>query len=108
MFLMRKCGATLMMKEFAQEATSDSEPLLQPAAANKPKHAWPELVGTPGGSTVAAIERERPDLLSVSSMADDSVMTMDHREDRVRVLVDAAGNVARPPQCGYLLARPLY
>ena len=62
--------------------------------------AWPELVGKNGEEAVAAIKAERPDLAQVIAMPDDSMMTMDMREDRVRVMCDKEGNVSSPPRCG--------
>jgi hypothetical protein len=64
------------------------------------KQSWPELVGTAGEAAVATIRGERPDLAQVLTVPEDAMVTMDWREDRVRVFVDAAGNVAREPQCG--------
>ena len=65
-----------------------------------PKTRWPELVGTAGDSAAAVIRRDSPQLAQVAIVPEDAMVTMDHREDRVRVFVDAAGNVAREPSCG--------
>ncbi len=67
--------------------------------ASEPKSSWPELVGADGDAAVAAILGERPEL-QVSTMPHDSMMTMDFREDRVRVMCDAAGKVTAEPRCG--------
>ena len=64
------------------------------------KKAWPELVGKKGEEAVAIIKAERPDLAEVSAMSDDMMMTMDFREDRVRVMCNAEGNVSSPPKTG--------
>jgi hypothetical protein len=92
-----------MMAEDA--ATTAAAPAPAPAAAAlpivAPKSSWPELVGMPGRTAVAAIQRERPDLAEVSTLPEDSMVTMDWREDRVRVFVDGAGTVVHPPPtCG--------
>ena len=66
-----------------------------------PKTAWPELVGNqPGEAAVATIQAERPDLAQVLTVPEDAMVTMDWREDRVRVFVDAQGIVCREPTCG--------
>ena len=61
---------------------------------------WPNLVGTGGESAVGIIQAERPDLVRVSVLEDGAMMTMDYREDRVRVMVDENGNVSQPPTVG--------
>ena len=64
------------------------------------KLCWPNLVGTGGESAVGIIQAERPDLVRVSVLEDGAMMTMDYREDRVRVMVDENGNVSQPPTVG--------
>lgn len=49
------------------------------------KTAWPELVGTDADEATSRIVAERPEL-KVNSMPEDSMVTMDYREDRVRVI----------------------
>ena len=51
-------------------------------------------------SAVSTIKAERPDLKSVSSMDEGGAMTMDVRDDRVRVMVDGEGNVSKVPTVG--------
>jgi hypothetical protein len=70
------------------------------AAAAEPKTEWAELVGLDGAEAVEAIKKERADLASVSTFPEGGMMTMDWREDRVRVFVDAAGKVSQPPRVG--------
>jgi hypothetical protein len=69
------------------------------SAASETKSCWPELVGADGDAAMAAILSERPEL-QVSTMPHDAMMTMDFREDRVRVMCDAAGKVTAEPRCG--------
>jgi len=64
------------------------------------KSDWPELVGATGEAAVATIKVERPDLAAVEALAEDSMVTMDYREDRVRVFVAASGTVSKPPAIG--------
>ncbi len=64
------------------------------------KTTWPELVGRAGKAAVSTIKAERPDLQSVTSMEEGSMMTMDFREDRVRVMVNVDGNVTKAPTVG--------
>eukprot|EP00747_Dinoflagellata_sp_TGD_P212046 gnl/TRDRNA2_/TRDRNA2_85183_c0_seq2.p1 gnl/TRDRNA2_/TRDRNA2_85183_c0~~gnl/TRDRNA2_/TRDRNA2_85183_c0_seq2.p1 ORF type:complete len:241 (-),score=58.78 gnl/TRDRNA2_/TRDRNA2_85183_c0_seq2:384-1052(-) len=65
---------------------------LDAAAAVPGKQSWPELVGTAGEAAVATIRAERPDLAEVLTVPEDAMVTMDWREDRVRVFVDGSGN----------------
>lgn len=63
------------------------------------KPSWEKLVGRPGSEAKQAIEAFNPDL-TVQEVPEDSMVTMDFREDRVRVFVGKDGNVARPPKTG--------
>ena len=51
-------------------------------------------------AAVKTIQTERTDLQSVLTVPADGMVTMDFREDRVRVFVDGEGKVAREPSCG--------
>ena len=64
------------------------------------KSEWPELVGKNGEEAVETIKRERPDLVSVATMPQGMMMTMDMRMDRVRVMIDGDGNVTGKPALG--------
>ena len=57
------------------------------------------LSGTDGEAAAASIRSEGL-VTQVQVVPEGSMVTMDHREDRVRVFVDASGNVARPPKVG--------
>ena len=70
------------------------------AGQPEPKAAWPELVGADGEAAVATIKAERPDLAQVMTFEEGGMMTMDWREDRVRVFVGGDGNVVAEPTCG--------
>ncbi|MER5869544.1 serine protease inhibitor [Streptomyces sp. NPDC002044] len=61
---------------------------------------WPELVGRPADEAVALIRRTNPGIVQVPVVADGSAVTMDFREDRVRVFTDARGHVTRIPRVG--------
>ncbi|CAE8678065.1 unnamed protein product, partial [Polarella glacialis] len=78
----------------------DAETLLVGGAHGAVKRNWPELVGQAGEAAVAAIKSDRPELLHVDSLSDDSMVTMDMREDRVRVFVGQNGQVSRAPKVG--------
>ncbi|MFD3720760.1 serine protease inhibitor [Streptomyces sp. NPDC058674] len=60
---------------------------------------WPELVGRTADEAVAAIRSACPDA-EVPVVAEGCMVTMDFREDRVRVFVDADGRVVRTPRVG--------
>jgi len=63
------------------------------------KASWPELVGQQGETAAAALRSERPEL-HVMVVPEGSMVTMDHRMDRVRVFVGPSGAVAKPPKLG--------
>ena len=49
----------------------------------------------------AKLEISNVDLtLQIEILPEDAMMTMDYREDRVRIFVDADGNVVRQPTKG--------
>jgi hypothetical protein len=61
---------------------------------------WPELVGLPAQESINRILSDRPDLVSVLSIPQGSMVTCDYREDRVRVYIDSNGIVVRAPTIG--------
>jgi nucleotide-sensitive chloride channel 1A len=63
------------------------------------RSSWPEVVGQDAGTAMAAISAERPDL-SVERVEEGAIVTMDFREDRVRVYVGADGSVGMEPKIG--------
>jgi hypothetical protein len=58
------------------------------------------LVGLDGEIAVQMIKEADPELTRVSTVPKGSVVTMDHRMDRVRVFVNAKGLVATTPRRG--------
>ena len=70
-----------------------------PPNAQPPKHAWPDLVGLSVEAAAAAIRAERANV-QPEAVPEDAMVTMDHREDRVRLWVDASGVVSRIPKVG--------
>lgn len=63
------------------------------------KTAWPELEGVSKEEAENVIHKEEPSL-TVQVLPKDSMMTMDYRTDRVRVMVDEEGKVASTPRVG--------
>jgi len=63
------------------------------------KGSWPEFLGQPGDAAVKAIAAAAPGL-KVMKVPEGSMVTMDHRLDRVRVYVGSDGKVTRPPHLG--------
>ena len=61
--------------------------------------SWPALVGLDGQEAKATLEAYEPDL-KIVLVPEGAMVTMDYREDRVRIYVDEAGKVARPPRIG--------
>jgi len=82
------------------ESGNPRGPMGADAMATADKDSWPELVGADGEAAAATIRSERPNLSQVLTVPEDAMVTMDVREDRVRVFVDGTGKVARPPSCG--------
>ena len=69
-------------------------------AANPP--TWAALLGTPGDTALATVKSEgvRLGVTQVVLVPPGSMVTADHRTDRVRIYVDEANNVVRPPRMG--------
>ena len=70
-----------------------------PSTSEPVREIWPDLVGAEAGAAAAAIRAERPEL-SVALVGVDSMVTMDHRLDRVRIWVRADGTVDSAPRVG--------
>ncbi len=64
------------------------------------KNSWPELVGVSGESAKSRILSYRPDIKTIQIIPQGSMVTMDFREDRVRIFVDQQGKVAKSPHIG--------
>ena len=60
---------------------------------------WAQMVGMPGKQAVAQLEQENPNM-TIQLVPFGSMVTMDYREDRIRVFVDEQGNVSKPPRVG--------
>ena len=69
------------------------------SADAKIPNTFPELTGKPGEEAKATLEKKYPSL-QVSIVPEDSMVTMDYLEDRVRIFVDKDGKVARDPMIG--------
>lgn len=63
------------------------------------RKTWPELVGIAGEEAERRIKEQIPGV-TVHKIPQGNFVTMDFRTNRVRIFVDSAGNVARPPQVG--------
>jgi hypothetical protein len=87
------CGDKVAEEENAAEAEGGT--IFQP-----PPSSWPSLVGVSTEVAAERIRTERPDLKAVDVLPEDSMVTMDFREDRVRVFAAADGTVAREPTVG--------
>ncbi|WP_424216742.1 serine protease inhibitor (plasmid) [Streptomyces sp. BI20] len=66
---------------------------------DRTREEWPELVGGDGSAAADRIRRDRPEL-HPELVPDGAFVTMEYREHRVRVFVDADGRVARTPRVG--------
>ena len=57
-------------------------------------------MGSDGALAAEKIKADRPDLKIVNTLPEGSIVTMDHRLDRVRVYVSEAGVVTAHPRVG--------
>mmetsp|Transcript_4695 Transcript_4695/g.9626 ORF Transcript_4695/g.9626 Transcript_4695/m.9626 type:complete len:102 (-) Transcript_4695:145-450(-) len=62
-------------------------------------HEWPSLKGAKSDYAKVVITDERPDV-NVFVVPKDAMVTMDFREDRVRLFVDKDEKVVRVPRIG--------
>ena len=60
---------------------------------------WSNLVGKTSEEAVAKVKEDYP-AADVQVVPEDSMVTMDYREDRVRIFVDGSNRVARAPRPG--------
>ncbi|XP_069130958.1 uncharacterized protein [Argopecten irradians] len=60
---------------------------------------WPDCVGKTWQEAEAIIRKEYPSI-SVSFLADGSMVTMDYRSERVRIFTDEEGKVVQVPMIG--------
>uniref|UniRef100_A0A7R9ZMT4 Subtilisin inhibitor domain-containing protein n=1 Tax=Craspedostauros australis TaxID=1486917 RepID=A0A7R9ZMT4_9STRA len=70
------------------------------STADAPKTNWPELVGMSGEQAKATIMSENSSVTEIQILPAGSIVTMDYREDRVRIFVDGNGNVSVSPSIG--------
>ena len=63
------------------------------------KFDWPEVVGQTGEEAEQAIKAQFPDI-TTQILPEDSMVTMDFNEQRVRIFVNNAGKVVKAPQRG--------
>jgi nucleotide-sensitive chloride channel 1A len=81
------------------DAEEDDDAAAAASGGGEARSAWPELVGQEAGAAMAAISAERPDL-RIERVEEGAMVTMDMREDRVRVFVAADGTVGMQPAIG--------
>jgi len=70
-----------------------------PNVTDPPIRRWPELVGRTG-EEAARIIRSQTGFTNIVILPENSIVTMDYRFDRVRIFVDASGNVSSVPTVG--------
>ena len=92
-------GSGTLAKWVAEKMAVDAAGGAGSGAGASAARSWPDLVGSSGEAAAAAIRAARPDL-SVSLVGVDDMMTMDFREDRVRIRVKEDGTVDSVPQVG--------
>lgn len=73
------------------------------ASSSQPssKTNWPELVGKSAQEAKSIIEKEsQGNVTTIQIIPKDSMVTMDYREDRVRIFEDENHIVVNPPMIG--------
>ncbi|KAJ0088153.1 hypothetical protein Patl1_31825 [Pistacia atlantica] len=89
----------------SQEQPDQSTPILprtygQPLGTNMAsKTTWPELVGLTADEAEKKIKEEKP-VVQVQVVPPNNFVTMDFRQNRVRLYVDSSGKVDRAPRIG--------
>ena len=73
--------------------------IMSATESQTPPSSFPKLSGMNGEEAKAILEKDHPSL-SVHLVPEDSMVTMDYREDRVRIFVGKDGKVARVPILG--------
>ena len=63
------------------------------------KDSWPECVGMSTNEAETLIKAEKPGVEAIP-VPEGSMVTMDYREDRVRIYHDEAGKVTQAPRIG--------
>jgi hypothetical protein len=87
----------LLLALFLSPSTCAAQKL--PAMSEAGRTSWPELSGMPGGEVEITLKASHPDW-KIEIIPDGSMVTMDYREDRVRIWIDEDGKVARAPTVG--------
>lgn len=73
--------------------------LLALAGASHLRMQWPEYVGATAADAVADLSAEHPNM-HIDIVLAGTMHTMQHRDDRIIITVDANGIVTRPPRIG--------
>ena len=69
--------------------------------SSPPSSSWPNLVGMTGEEATQEILKVDPTLAgNVHVVPENSMVTMDFREDRVRLFVNAGGKIVNQPTRG--------
>ncbi|CAJ1962947.1 unnamed protein product [Cylindrotheca closterium] len=63
------------------------------------KTDFPEMVGMNGAEAKAQLESQFPSF-QIDIVPWDAMLTMDYREDRIRIKVDESGKVKKSPRVG--------
>ena len=95
-------SSTSSSSSSSSTTTTTTKPSGRGGGGNNPnKEEWPELVGINGEDAKRKVEEERPDLNSVQVVPSNAMVTMDYRQDRVRIFVDPnTQTVTKPPRIG--------
>jgi hypothetical protein len=91
--------ATLLLLLLSLIVSASSFKVQEGGIMTKDKLAWPEVMGMTGEAARAKLESELPNML-FEVVPYGSMVTMDHREDRIRIFTDEYGNVTKPPRVG--------
>ncbi|KAJ9185243.1 hypothetical protein P3X46_004900 [Hevea brasiliensis] len=90
----------------SQEHTAQSKPSILPGTYGQlpgsnsaAKTTWPDLVGLMAEEAERKIKEDFP-RAQIQVVQPDCFVTMDFKQDRVRLYVDSSGKVARIPKIG--------
>jgi hypothetical protein len=94
-------GVLLSLETFASVEVEIEQEIMSTISTSiqSPPSSFPRLSGMDGEEAKAVLKNEYPSLL-VQLIPENSIVTMDYREDRVRVFVDKDGKVVKVPMIG--------
>jgi hypothetical protein len=94
-----RCATLLLLLLSLIVSASSLAKVQKGVIMTKDKSAWPEVMGMTGEAARAKLESELPNMLC-QVVPYGSMVTMDYREDRIRIYTDESGHVTKAPRVG--------